>query len=117
MIWAILILLGIPLWLIVIALINLIRARSQVKHLPGSFEARGPHSARWQPFLIATTPYGVTDMLEGPAISASDPRLKRMAQPVSLLLRTDSEDVIELVCPAASVETARWSFGSASTEP
>jgi hypothetical protein len=40
MIWAILALLGIPLWLIAFFLFILIRSRSAVKNIPGSFACR-----------------------------------------------------------------------------
>jgi len=143
MIWAVLIVLGIPLWLIGVALISLLRARAKVTHIPGSFACkvrpaaepgtpaeqfpRYTARAQWvhkvlvlhggNPFLIVTTPFGITDILGSALSASSEPRLKRMEQPVILQLQTDSGSVIDLACPAAeSQRLARGPFAAGPAE-
>jgi hypothetical protein len=129
--------LGIPLWLIAIALLGLFRVRSKVKQIPQSFDCtmnrvtepgtepdklpRYTARAHWvhdvlvlhggNPFLIATTPYGVTEVLDGRLPVGSASRLKRMSRPTALQLRTDSGALVELVVPTDSLALARGPFG------
>ena len=51
------------------------------------------------PFLIQTMPHGVAGLVHGPdAAEGTIKHLKRIKDPVSLRYRTDSGDVIEVVC-------------------
>jgi hypothetical protein len=100
-IWAIMILLCIPLWLIAIALLSLFRVRGTVRQIPGFFDCkvrraatagkepeqftRNTGRAHWvhdvlvlhsgNPFLIVTTPYGVTEVVDGTLPADSESRL------------------------------------------
>ena len=140
MIWAILIILGIPLWLIAIALIGLLRGRSRVKALPGSFDCKvrlvapddaGPPFSRYlaraqwvhdvivvyggSPFHAASTPYGVTELLDGPVAPTPNSQLKKFGQPVVLRLRCDAGEIIEVACSQSSVEAALGPFADELT--
>lgn len=134
MIWAALALLGIPLWFIAIFLFVLLRGRSAVKAIPGSFacKARAMTAgagglrdeftrydlrAHWvhdvlivhggSPFLTRTMPLGVAELVGQPA--PPDPvakQLKRTDDPVALRYRLDAGRVIELVCTESDATLA-----------
>jgi hypothetical protein len=143
MIWAILALLGIPLWLIAIFLFILLRSRSAVKKIPGSFacRVRAPcdevgglrgqfprydDRAHWvhkvlvvhggNPFLIVTTPLGVVETQGQPELPdpMEEKHLKRVEDPVMLRYRLDSGALIELVCTKADVDRALGPFPAAT---
>ena len=130
MIWAILIFLGIPLWLIATILFMLVRTRTKVRHIPGSVQCkvrgvsagipglgvaypRYTATAHWVhdvlivhagTFLIRTLPLGVAALAAAPAPAEPSPRIKKIDQPVTLRLATDSGAEIELVCAEADAE-------------
>jgi len=129
MIWAILVFLGIPLWLIAMALFILLRTRSKVGSIPGSVHckvrssapipglredyARFVSSAHWVhdvlivhngTFLIQTLPLGVTGCSARPQPAEEHSRLKRLAEPVTLRLTLDSGAEVELACAAVDAD-------------
>lgn len=142
MVWALLIFLGIPLWLIATALVLLLRGRSKVRAIRGSFDCKvrpvpkvGPPSpfpryaerAQWvhdvlvlhggSPFLAAATAHGIAELSDGPRDAPPDHRLEKFDRPVVLHLRGDSGDTLELVCPASSVEVALGPFRPVADAP
>ena len=66
------------------------------------------------PFLAASTPYGVTELLDGPVAPTQNSQLKKLDQPVVLHLRCDAGQVIEVACSQASVEAALGPFARTS---
>lgn len=126
MIWAILVFLGIPLWLIALALFTLIRTRSRIGSIPGSVRCKvrssapipGMHdeytrytsTAYWVhdvlivhggTFLIQTLPLGVARCSAGPQPAEANPRIKKLDSPVTVRLTLDSGADVELACDAA----------------
>ena len=124
MIWVILVVLGIPLWLIAIALILLLRGRHQLKGIHGavlckprvvSGELPGlkPRFARFSsvghwvhdvfvlhggnPFLTRVTLCGIESM-EGVPSDVPPDSGKRMDHPVAVRFRGDAGATVELVC-------------------
>ena len=62
------------------------------------------------PFLLQTMPHGVAGLVHGPdAAEGTIKHLKRIKDPVSLRYRTDSGDVIEVVCAQDDLPRARGS--------
>ncbi|MDP2287591.1 MAG: hypothetical protein Q8M73_03395 [Actinomycetota bacterium] len=127
MIWAILIFIGIPLWLIAMILIFLVRTRSKVGSIPGSLRckvrtstnkipglntefARYTSTAHWVhdvlivhggTFLIRTLPLGMAGGTSKPMPATENSRTKKFASPVSLRFTHDSGIEIEFVCAAS----------------
>lgn len=126
MIWAILAFLGIALWSIAVALLLLLRTRSQVGKIPGAVRckvrtaaaipnldkdySRSISSAMWVhdvlivhsgPFLIPTTPLGISAIAVGPQPAEATERLKKFADPVSVVPKHDSGAEIEFCCSQA----------------
>jgi hypothetical protein len=144
MIWAALALLGIPLWFIAILLFILVRSRSAVQQIPGSFPCKARaasgdvsglhdelpryhHRAHWvhdvlvvhggNPFLIQAMPLGVARLASDP--EPADPTAKhltRVKDPVSLRYRLDSGAEVELVCTRAEVNSALGPFPARAPE-
>jgi hypothetical protein len=145
MIWAILAILGVPLWLIAIFLFVLLRSRSKVNKIPQSFPCKARaasggvsgltdsfprYKARghWvhdvlilhggNPFLIQTMPHGVAGLVHGPdAAGPTIKHLKRIKDPVSLRYRTDSGDVIEVVCAKDDLPRGLGPFSAPAASP
>jgi hypothetical protein len=145
MIWAILAILGVPLWLIAIFLFVLLRSRSKVNRIPQSFPCKARaasggvsgltdsfprYKARghWvhdvlilhggNPFLIQTMPHGVAGLVHGPdAAERTIKHIKRIKDPVSLRYRTDSGDMIEVVCAQDDLPRARGPFSATAASP
>ncbi len=140
MIWALLAILGVPLWLLALFLFLLLRGRSAVKKIPGSFACktrsisgdvggfrdrfrRYTDSAHWvhdvlivhggSPFLSRTMPLGITEL-----VSQSEPpdtvakQLKHMEDPVSVRYRLDSGAVIEVACTKSDAGRALGPFSA-----
>jgi hypothetical protein len=140
MTWAILAALGIPLWLLAVFLFLLIRSRSAVKKIPGSFACKArsvsgevaglrdqfpryTDSAHWvhdvlivhggNPFLTRTVPLGIVDLVSQPEPPDKMAKhLKRMEDPVSVRYRVDSGAVIELVCTKPEAGRALGTFAA-----
>ena len=140
MIWAALAFLGIPLWLIAIALFILLRGRSAIRATPGSFTckaratsgdaaglpdrfSRYDLSARWvhdvlvihggSLFLTRTLPLGVVEMVGQPEPpNPTVDHLKRIEDPLMLRFRLDAGADIELVCTTAEVGLAQGPFAT-----
>ena len=126
MIWAILVFLGIPLWLIALALFMLIRTRSRIGSIPGSVRckvrssapipgmhdeyARYTSSSHWVhavlivhgvTVLIQTLPLRVARCSAGPQPAEANSRIKKLDSPVTVRLTLDSGADFELPCDAA----------------
>jgi len=139
MIWAVLLLLGIPLWLIAVALVLLLHGRRQVRGLPGAVRCKPrlvsgelpglkPELARFSsiglwvhdvlvlyggnPFLTRVTPFGVV-RLRGEPADVDPGSAKGMDDPVAVRFRHDSGATFELVCPRSSLAAAMGPFGTA----
>jgi hypothetical protein len=129
MIWAILVFLGIPLWLIALALFMLIRTRSRIGSIPGSVRckvrssapipgmhdeyARYTSTAHWVhdvlivhggTFLIQTLPLGVTGCAARPGPAEANPRIKKLDSPVTMRFTLDSGAEIELACAGVDAD-------------
>ena len=129
MIWAALIFIGIPMSLIAVTLIMLVRLRTKVRHVPGSVRCkvrsskaaipgvsrqfpRAAASAHWVhdvlilhagTFLIRTVPIGVVSA-SGPSPAEPNSRIKRIVEPVTICVTTDSGPQIELVCASRDAD-------------
>ena len=55
-------------------------------------------------FLIRTLPLGVAALVEAPAPAEPSSRIKKIDQPETMRLTTDSGAEIELVCAAADTD-------------
>jgi hypothetical protein len=143
MIWAILIFIGIPLWLVATLLFMLVRTHTKVQHIPGSVQCKvrgvtagipglGPayprytSTAHWVhavlivhagTFLIRTLPIGVATLDHAPAPAEPSPRIKKIDQPVIMRLTTDAGAEIELVCATADAEPLSGPFGHENGHP
>jgi hypothetical protein len=132
--------LGIPPWLLAIFLFLLLRGRSAVKKIPGSFACKarsisgdvgGLHDqfrrysdrAHWvhdvlvvhggNPFLTRTFPFGIADLAGQPEPPDETAKhLKRVEDPVSVRYRLDSGAVIELVCARSDAGRALGPFSA-----
>lgn len=129
MIWAILVFLGIPLWLIALALFMLIRTRSKIGSIPGSVHckvrtsapipglhddfARYTSTAHWVhdvlivhggTFLIQTLPLGVARCSAGPQPAEANPRIKKLDTAVTTRFTLDSGAEVEIACASTDAE-------------
>ena len=132
--------LGIPLWLLAIFLFLLLRGRSAVKKIPGSFACKArsvsgdvgglrdqfpryTDSAHWvhdvlvvhggNPFLTRTVPLGIVDLVGQPEPPDKMAKhLKRVEDPVSVRYRHDSGAVIELVYTKSEAGRALGPFSA-----
>ena len=130
MIWAVLIVIGIPLRRTAVVLILLVRTRTKVRHIPGSVQCRArsmtegipdlgvasPRSlstAHWVhdvlilhtgTFLIRTLPIGVAALTARPSPPGPQTRTTPFAEPVTLRVRADAGAEIELVCAGAEAD-------------
>jgi hypothetical protein len=129
MIWAILVFLGIPVWLIALALFILIRTRSKIGSIPGSVRckvrssapipglhddfARYTSTAHWVhdvlivhggTFLIQTLPLGVTGCSASPQAAEANSRIRKLDSPVTMRFTLDSGAEVELACAAADAD-------------
>ena len=137
MIWAILIFIGIPLWLVATLLFMLVRTRTKVQHIPGSVQCkvrgvtagipglgaaypRYTSTAHWVhdvlivhagTFLIRTLPIGVAALATSPPATQPNSRIKKIDQPVIMRLTTDAGAEIELVCATADAGRLCGPFG------
>ena len=138
MLWAILALLGVPLWIVVGGLGFSLWQRSKFKSKEGVFPtkmrlASGTAAGvgeKWPPMssfalwvhdvllvhkglgLMSTFPLGV-EAPEGSAESADPEELKRLGEnPVLLRFRLDDGAVLEMAVPAESQELAQGPFSS-----
>ena len=136
MVIAILIIVGIPLWVIAILLFLLFKGWSKVKAIPGSFTCRtrvvsgdlpgfNRSFARYNtighwvhevlilhggnPFLIKTTPLGIAELLEGP-VDLPEGAIKHIKNPVSIRFRHDTGAVFEVVSTKAQAAGVLGSF-------
>jgi hypothetical protein len=138
MIWAILIFLGIPLWIIALVLFALVRNRSKITSIPGSVHcklkcskgsvpglggdyARYTSTAHWihdvllvhkGTFLVQTLAVGVTGVAAKPEPIEVSSRIRRIAKPLVIRLTLDSGAEIELVCMEADAARLVGPFGS-----
>jgi hypothetical protein len=136
MIWAVLALIGVPLWLIALAIIILIRVRSRVRSIPGSVRckvrsaspglprirarfARTSNSAYWVhdvlivhtgAFLTRCVPIGIVELGSLPRPWEGRSRLRPFESPVAIHLQSDSGAVIEVVCAESDAHSLLGAF-------
>jgi len=133
MIWAILALLGVPIWLVVGGLAAMLLSRSRFKKREGVFPAKmrqgSGAGANWPRMsnyalwvhdvllvhkglgLLQTVPLGVAGV-EGPAEIAPPQEVKGLGEhPVLLRFRLDDGDVLQMAVPGNSQKLAQGPFG------
>lgn len=142
MIWAILALLGVPIWLVVGALAVMFLSRSRFKKQDGVFPAKmrresGSASGdgeKWPPVssfalwvhdvllvhkglgLMQTMPLGVAG-LEGSVESADPEGAKRLGEdPVLLRFRLDDGAILQMAVPGESLTLAQGPFAISEAE-
>jgi hypothetical protein len=140
MIWALLAIIGVPLWLIAILLFLLFRQRSSVRDAPGAVACKvravegqekylGDGYPRYQqrvvwvhdvlvvhggnPFLTRVTVLGTVGVAAQPQ-PAGEP-VKHLTDATTVRLRTDSGAVIELVTARGDVPALLGPLGPATT--
>lgn len=127
MIWALLAILGVPIWLIVGALTLVVLSRRRFAAQPGAFVCRTraegaswgrtSRHARWTHDVLVVAgglarlqvrPLGVTGLVQGP--HASDARFRGSDAAVAITVRTDDGTIVEVAAPAAAVDLLQGPF-------
>jgi hypothetical protein len=142
MLWAILALLGVPIWLVVGGLAIMLWSRSRFKKQDGVFPAKMRHESgaasgdgeKWPPVssyalwvhdvllvhkglgMMQTIPLGVVGA-EGSVESADPEKVKRMGEnPMLLRFRLDDGAVLQMAVPGDSLTLAQGPFSISEAE-
>jgi hypothetical protein len=142
MIWALLAIIGVPLWLIALAIVLLLRARVKVRSIPGSVRCKVRSTTPGVPgirvrfprtmcsvywvhhvlivhtgvFLTRSVPIGIAALESLPQPWEGTHRPGRFESPVTVRLRADSGVDVEAVCADSDAHALMGAFARSVSE-
>lgn len=129
MIWALLAILGVPIWLVVGALCGALLSRRRFASQPGAFLCRvradggkwgrASRHARWVhdvllvaggPARLQIRPLGITELVQGP--HDSDARFRGSDTAIAITVGTDDDTQVEIAAPSAATQLLLGPFAA-----